>query len=625
MPEQGAALRGIVQGGQQPIVGAHVYLFAANTTGYGGNGIAASTANASISLLNVVNTGLSDSVGAYVLTDATGSFTITGDYTCTSGQQVYLYSLGGQPTTGTANAAAGLMAVLGSCPSGGSFAGTLSYLYVNEVSTVAAAYAMAGFASDATHVSSSGTSLAQTGIANAFANANQLYDIEGSAPGQIARATTPAGNGTVPQATLDTLANILASCINTNGAVTGPTSATACYTLFYNAESGGSTGTVPTDTATAAINIAHHPGSNITALYALPGTSAPFGSALSSQPNDFTVGLNFTGGGLNTATSLAITSSGYAWVTNYQNNSVSEFSNLGAALSPSGGDAVSGLYYPQTVAIDGSGNVWVANSTSAGNHVSKLSSTGSPISSSSGYSGGGLDSPRGTAIDSSGAIWVTSYDGNNLAKFSNNGNAVSPSNGYTGGGLNQPESVAIDASGNAWAANYNNKSISKFSSGGGAISPSGGYTGAGLNSPWLIVVDSSENVWVADYYNPGAISELSNSGTAISPSGGYTGGGLNTPWSIAIDGAGNAWTANHFGSGSVSEFSSSGTALSPSTGYIGTNFYYPSSIAIDGSGDAWVANEYNSSVTELIGIATPVVTPVVANLISPYSAPASKP
>ena len=35
-PVSGVALRGIVHGGQQPIAGAHVYLYAATTGGYGG-------------------------------------------------------------------------------------------------------------------------------------------------------------------------------------------------------------------------------------------------------------------------------------------------------------------------------------------------------------------------------------------------------------------------------------------------------------------------------------------------------------------------------------------------------------------------------------------------------------
>ena len=139
-------------------------------------GIAPSGANASLSLLNATSTGLADSIGAYVTTDANGSFTITGDYNCTPNTQVYLYALGGNPGAGI-NSAAGLLAALGNCPASGSFLASLPFVQVNEVTTIAAAYAMAGFATDATHVSSSGTPLAQTGIANAFANATNLADI----------------------------------------------------------------------------------------------------------------------------------------------------------------------------------------------------------------------------------------------------------------------------------------------------------------------------------------------------------------------------------------------------------------------------------------------------------------
>ena len=128
-------------------------------------GIAASASNTSVSLLTSAgNTTLDSSGGAtngdyYVTTDVSGSFSITGDYTCGAGQQVYLYALGGNPGAGI-NSAAGLMAALGTCPAAGNFLTTTPYVVVNEVSTVATAYAFAGFATDATHVGSSGTALA---------------------------------------------------------------------------------------------------------------------------------------------------------------------------------------------------------------------------------------------------------------------------------------------------------------------------------------------------------------------------------------------------------------------------------------------------------------------------------
>jgi hypothetical protein len=281
----GAQFTGVVHGGQQPIVGAKIFLLAANTTGYGGNGIAASASNASISLLKSAANTTQDTNSSdptyndyYVTTGTGGSFAITSDYTCISGQQVYIYALGGNPTypTGSVNSAIGLLAALGPCPSTDSFPST-TYVVVNEVSTIATAYAFAGFATDALHVSSSGTALAQTGIANAFAN---VANLETLSTGN-ALATTPAGNGTVPQANINTLADILAACVNTSSP-----SSSGCSTLFTNAMSAGSTGTTATDTATAAINTAHYPGTTLAALYAL--STATLRSRRHSRPNPTT-------------------------------------------------------------------------------------------------------------------------------------------------------------------------------------------------------------------------------------------------------------------------------------------------------------------------------------------------
>ena len=70
-----------------------------------------------------------------------GRFTITGAYSCNPGSQVYLYALGGDPGAGV-NSAAGLLAVLGNCPAPGNFLAATPFVSVNEVSTIAAAYAM---------------------------------------------------------------------------------------------------------------------------------------------------------------------------------------------------------------------------------------------------------------------------------------------------------------------------------------------------------------------------------------------------------------------------------------------------------------------------------------------------
>jgi sugar lactone lactonase YvrE len=614
----GTALHGSVHGGQNPIVGAHVYLYAVNTTGYGGPGIAPNNTNASVSLLRNATGTTQDLNGHYyVTTDQYGNFTITGDYSCPSSYaHPYFYASGGDPGLGSgANSAITLVAPAQAC-------NTSASTDVNEVSTVVTAYAFAGFASDPTHVSASNTNLAATGLTNAANNIANLEDISKS----VALATTPAGNGTVPQSEINTLANILAACVNS----TGPAS-TPCSTLFSNATNNG---VEPIDTATAALNIAHYPGANVAILFGLQTPTSPFQPMLPTTPtpNDFTIAVSYTGGGLNSPVPLAIDAAGNVWVGNTATgaNSVSELSPIGAPItgSPFSGG---GIVDPYSIAIDKSGNVWTANITP--DSLSELSSTGTPIS-GSGYTGGGLNAPYGIAFDQLGHAWVVNKVGASLSEFSSTGTAITGSSGDTGGGINNnPVSLAIDALGNVWVTDsITLGAISEFNSAGSTpgspISPSTGYTGGGLADPWGIAVDANGNVWEADSASSTSrISLFGPSGSPISSATGYTGGGLNIPEGIAIDGAGNVWVANRGGTdtsppypdSSISEFNSSGTAISPSTGYqAGLNISLR--IAVDGSGNVWVTNATLNTVTEFVGAGSPVVTPIVANLLAPYGA-----
>jgi len=70
--------------------------------------------------------------------------------------------------------------------------------------------------------------------------------------------------------------------------------------------------------------------------------------------------------------------------------------------------------------------------------------------------------------------------------------------------------------------------------------------------------------------------------------------------------------ANTFGS--VVGISSTGATLSGFSGYANGGLNQPMQIAIDGSGNAWITNFQGNSVTEMIGLATPVVTPITAGL-----------
>lgn len=380
----GVQLSGRVHGGQQPVVGAHIYLFAAGTTGYGAK---------STSLLTSGTVG-SDSLGQYVTSDSNGAFTITGDYTCVSGTQLYVLATQGNPglPDNQTNPNLALMTAVGQCPAAGNIQATVPFIFINEVTTVASVYALSGFMTDLAHVSSSGTPLAQAGVAQAFAAVRNLADISTGA----ALATTPAANGTVPQAEINSLANILASCVNSNGASSSP-----CTTLFANAQSGS---TAPTDTVTAALYIAQNPAANISNLFAIPPPTSPFQPSLSGAPNDFTIALKFTGGGLSQPLAIAIDGTGSVWAGSSLNATLNQFNgSTGAAISSYTGG---GLAFIQGVAIDPFGNTWASSYAQDGggtfDAISKFNSAGLPLSPSTGYALPHGTNPLGLAIDGSG-------------------------------------------------------------------------------------------------------------------------------------------------------------------------------------------------------------------------------
>ena len=571
------ALHGKTFGGQQPIAGAHVHLLEAATTGYGA---------ASISDINSGYDG-SDSVGNYVLSDAGGNFDITG-YACTSGSQVYVLAEQGNPGAGN-NTAVALMAPFGTC----SLSGTISgFVNINEVSTVVTAFAIAGFATDAVHVASSNSALAAIGLQNAFAAIPNLINVPN---GSAYTATAGTNNGVVPQTKINTLANILATCVNSSG----PASET-CTVLFANATSDGTAnGAHPSDTATAAINIAHHPSSTLDShLFGLQGSMPPFAPNLMTMPNDFTLKIYYTGGGLNQSSQLAVDGAGNVWVASQGNNSMNEFSPMGLALSPSTGFTGGGLNNPHGVAIDISGNAWVANYS--GNNISEFSPQGLSLAGTTGFTGNGDLAPYELAIDISGNVWTTNLANSSVSKLDPSGNEIL--NNISSGNFTSPAGIAIDAASQVWVADQSNQYTLVLDN------TTGNYNNyffcSYACSSLALTSGASPSAWLSD-----GNAYISNGTGNQSQASDYTGGGLNTSTSNVIDGAGNVWVTN--GNGTVSEFNSGGTPITRSSGYI-TSLTATSGIAIDPSGNVWITDSGTTNkLAELLGAATPAETPLV--------------
>lgn len=633
----GPVIEGHVHGGQQPIAGAHIYLYGVR----GGLGGAAYPLLGTDGLGNSVATTFynrsgsgADSLGTYVITDSRGNFTFDGQqqtggttsagtYACAQNVLVYALSVGGNAGAGE-NSSAWLMADLGPC-TGTTLPSTMT-VDIDEISTVAGVYALSGYATGPTDIGYDGSAAGAVGITNASATVANLEDLSSG----LALTSTPNGNGTPNAAMLITLANIMGSCINSSGALANDDgSATNCGTLFATATADASpSGTQPGDTITAMLNIAHHPSANVGTLFALAPPAPAFSGGLNSQPNDFTLSIAFLGGGLNSPGIPAVDASGNIFLPNI---SLAPDAAAGGILvptytelSPTGVPIASGplstsASSPKALqaAVDSLGNAWFA--ANGGSLVYSL-----PAGSTTGVSRPYRTSPltdagQQLAIDDSGNVVVNDATTGSLYELNRSGTVIASLPFGSGNATRGYHTVALLSDAGVIVSNSGQVLQEYKLPLGSGSAPICSFLSScsPVFSPTAIAVDASQKMWV-----------LNNNSTlrAFTPSsfaayGPYAGGGLNTtpgpnqpsPW-LAIDGAGMIWIANYSSStGTLSEFSSTGAALSPSTGFYGSaNNCRGQGLAIDSSGNVWVScDSATQPVVEYIGLAAPVSTPLV--------------
>ena len=334
---------------------------------------------------------------------------------------------GGHPTAVLTNNNLAMMVGLGTC--GGTYLN--NFIDMNELTTIATVWALSPFMTGPVNVGTSPTNTA--GLADAFAAINQIVT---TANGTIPGPTLPVG-ATLPVQEINTLADLLVQCVNSGGGVAGDSS--NCGQLFNLAPNAAGT-VFPTDTITAAMNIAKSPGRNVASLLALRTATPQFSPVLNlgSAPTDWTIGITYTGGGLNAPTSIAADAAGAVWVTNSGNASVTKLDNTGLAISGSAGFTAGGFNAPSAIAIDAGGYAWVANSGNS--TVTKLKPDGST---GTVYSSNGLNAPTSIAIDGSGNVWVANGGANVVSAFTNSGSVLSGSP-YPGAGVSAPvASVAV--------------------------------------------------------------------------------------------------------------------------------------------------------------------------------------
>ena len=304
--------------------------------------------------------------------------------------------------------------------------------------------------------------------------------------------------------------------------------------------------------------------------------------------------------------------------------------------------------YPDGVASDSSGNLYIADHD---NHtIRKMNPAGgvTTLAGAAGISGNSdgtgsaarFNGPTGVAVDSSGNVYVADAGNTSIRKITANGvvttfAGVSGVAGSSDGGgaaarFNAAQGIAVDSAGNVYVADTNNSTIRKVTASGTVTTIAGvaGQTGssdgpggsARFNGPYAVAVDSAGNVYVADFFNAtirkitvatGTVTTLAGFAGQLGFTDGFGGAArFNQPYGVAVDGSGNVLVADTYNR-AVRRITAAGAV----TTLNGTNsrFYYPQGIATDGAGNVYVADGDNQAISEGVYVASPPAGSPVAS------------
>jgi len=315
-----------------------------------------------------------------------------------------------------------------------------------------------------------------------------------------------------------------------------------------------------------------------------------------------------------------------------------------AGFSGDGGPALAAqLKYPVGVAVDGAGNLFIADRYN--NRIRKVTPDGiisTLTGGRSGFSGDGgpaasaqINDPRGVAVDRSGNVFIADAGNERIRVVTPDGimNTVAGSGpGFGGDGgaavsarLGLPVDVAVDGAGNLFIADRGNFRVRRVASTGvintvaGTSDDGGPASSAQLNSPTVLDVDGAGNLFIADsdsqrirkVTTAGIITTLAGNGAVgFSGDGGpATSAELNYPGGAAVDAAGNVFiadTRNHrirkvTPGGIITTIAGNGATGFGGDGGPATSaqLSYPWSIAMDGAGNLFIADTGNHSIRKV--------------------------
>jgi len=321
---------------------------------------------------------------------------------------------------------------------------------------------------------------------------------------------------------------------------------------------------------------------------------------------------------------------------------------------------------PSGVAVDSAGNVYVADT---GNHTLRKVSPGGGVTTLAGMAGDagsadGLGSearfnyPQGVAADTAGNVYVADLENHTIRRVTPAGvvttlAGLAGSPGSTDGTnsaarLFHPSSVATDRAGNIFVADTGNHTIRKVTPAGdvttlaGLAGSPGSADGTGPDArfqcPSGVAVDGAGAVYVADSYFD-TIRKVAVDGTVTTLAGdasdvdqfGYPNRGsrngtgsyarFNWPAGVAVDGTGNVYVSD-FHNGVIRKVTSAGVVTTfagvsgPPPGFVdGTGsaarFAGTFGMAVDSTGNVYVADSGNGAIRKITPGAT--VTTLAGN------------
>ncbi len=231
------------------------------------------------------------------------------------------------------------------------------------------------------------------------------------------------------------------------------------------------------------------------------------------------------------------------------------------------------LSYPTEVAVDGAGDVFIADHNK--NRVVEVPAGGGPQTTV----GSGLSSPHGVAVDGAGDVFIADAGNNRVVEAPAGGGPQTT----VGSGLKSPYGVTVDGAGDVFIADTYNSRVVEVPAGGGPQTT----VGNGLSYPFDVAVDGAGDVFIADSGNNRVVEVPSGGGAQTT----VPASGLYSPSGVVVDGAGDLFIADT-NNGRVVEAPAGGGAQTT----VGSGLDYPYGVAVDGAGDVFVADAGNNRV-----------------------------